>query len=149
MFHGNNIHVELSKNQNHRPSGNRGDRDMRTEGPPPMGMPPAGYSMPPGMPYPPPPHMPGYGMPPPPHMPMAGQEPAGYNGAAAAPGGAPSSAYPGYPAPYGMPYPPPPMPMFSRSVYSYSHISYSPPSRAVDPASRFCSCHLHTPDSAT
>lgn len=109
MFMGNNIHVEMSKNQNHRPGRDGNRNDSRNEGQPPpnMQMPPGGYNMP-GMPYPPP-HMPGYGMPPHPGMP--GPEGSGYNAAAAA---APSSAYPGYPAPYGMPYPPPPMPMFNR-----------------------------------
>ena len=115
MFMGNNIHVEMSKNQNHRPArdNNRNDTRNDGQGPPNMQMPPAGYNMP-GMPYPPP-HMPGYGMPP---HPMPGPEGSGYNAAAAAP----SSAYPGYPAPYGMPYPPPPMPMFNRSSFSFKLI---------------------------
>lgn len=122
-FMGNTIHVEMSKNQNHKPGPRRDNmrNDGRNDGPPPMQMPPAGYSMP-GMPYvPPPPHMPpaGYGMPPM-QMSMPGAEGSGYNAAAA--GGtsgssAPSSAYPGYPPPYGMPYPPPPMPVFSSEQF--------------------------------
>lgn len=113
MFMGNNIHVEMSKNQNHRPgrenNNNNNRSDTRTDGQAhPAPIPPAGYSMP-GMPYGhPPPHMPGYAIPPHPGMPAP--DGASYNAAAAAP----SSAYPGYPAPYGMPYPPPPMPMFNR-----------------------------------
>ena len=121
-FMGNTIHVEMSKNQNHKPGPRRDNprNDARSDGPPPMQMPPAGYNMP-GMPYgPPPPHMPpaGYGMPPM-QVPMPGPESSSYNGAAAGmPTGsaAPSSTYPGYPPPYGMPYPPPPMPVFSRSA---------------------------------
>ncbi|XP_063681908.1 RNA-binding protein 4.1-like isoform X2 [Bolinopsis microptera] len=113
MFMGNNIHVEMSKNQNHRPGRDSGRSESRNEGqggPPNMQMPPGGYNMP-GMPYghPPPHGMPGYGMPPP----IPGPEGSGFNAAAAAP----SAAYPGYPAPYGMPYPPPPMPMFNSEQF--------------------------------